>query len=95
MLPVGVRAQAPAAVADSAVTVELRGARWFDGARFVAGSRWMRGDRFVPAPRMPADSVVTLAGRWMVPPYGDAHTHSPDGARGFESIRDLYLRAGV
>jgi hypothetical protein len=30
-----------------------------------------------------------------VPPYGDAHTHSPGGARDFDTIREVYLGAGV
>ncbi len=75
--------------------VELRGGQWFEGRRFVSGSRWMRGDRFIARPGVPADSIVDLRGRWMVPPFGDAHTHSPDGPYGFEGVRDMYLRLGV
>jgi imidazolonepropionase-like amidohydrolase len=56
----------------------------------------MRGRAFVSRPRGGrADSVVALRGQWMVPPFGDAHTHSPDGAFGFAAIRDMYLRLGV
>jgi imidazolonepropionase-like amidohydrolase len=76
-------------------TVELRGGHWFDGQRFVSGSRFMRGGEFVARPATAADSVVQLGGQWMVPPFADAHTHSPDGTREFESIRDMYLRLGV
>ena len=76
-------------------TVELRHAHWFDGTRFREGARWIRGDCFVPRPVTPVDSIVDLGGQWVIPPYGDAHTHSPDGPYGFEPIRDLYLRLGV
>jgi imidazolonepropionase-like amidohydrolase len=86
---------APALGAQSAPIIELRDGRWFDGRRFVAGSRWMRAGEFVARPARAADSVVSLGGRWIVPPYGDAHTHSPDGEFGFETIRDMYLRTGV
>ena len=79
----------------AAPTVELRNAQWFDGRGFVRESRWVRGEEFVKRPARSADSVVDLTGRWMVPPYGDAHTHSPDSPFAFESIRDQYLRAGV
>lgn len=77
--------------------VELRGAMWFDGHRFVRGSRWMQDGLFVGRPlrKNGADSVVSLAGMWIVPPYGDAHTHSPDGTGMFDRIRDMYLRLGV
>ncbi len=75
--------------------VELRNGYWFTGVSFERGSRWMRGDRFVTRPRTAADSIVALDGLYMVPPYADAHTHSPDGTRDFDSVRDMYLREGV
>ncbi|HYW49605.1 MAG TPA: hypothetical protein VE861_03310, partial [Gemmatimonadaceae bacterium] len=81
--------------ATAAPLVELRGGRWFTGRGFRRGSRWMQGGRFVPRPAIAADSVVSLDGRWLVPPYADAHTHSPDGAFGFDGIRDMYLSLGV
>ena len=80
---------------SAAPLVELRGGQWFTGRRFASGSRWMRDGRFVARPAQAADSVVTLDGRWLVPPYADAHTHSPDGAFGFDGIRDMYLSLGV
>ncbi len=76
-------------------TVELRGGHWFNGQRFVNGSRFIRGGEFVERPSAKADSVVQLNGQWMVPPFADAHTHSPDGTREFDVIRDMYLRLGV
>ncbi len=89
------RTAAQVTSSPSGPVVELRGARWFDGATFTAGSRWMRDGLFVSRPAQPADSVVDLSGRFMVPPYADAHTHSPDSGFGFEAIRDTYLRVGV
>jgi hypothetical protein len=75
--------------------VELRGGHWFTGTGFATGSRFMRGERLVARPAAPVDSVIRLDGLWMVPPYGDAHTHSPDGGWDIESIRDFYLTQGV
>ena len=79
----------------AAPLVELRGGQWFTGRTFRRGSRWMQGGRFVAKPARAADSVVQLDGRWLVPPYADAHTHSPDGTFGFDGIRDMYLKLGV
>ncbi|WP_353269001.1 hypothetical protein [Gemmatimonas sp.] len=31
----------------------------------------------------------------MVPPYADAHTHSPDGAWHVDASSDMYLRLGL
>lgn len=90
---------APAAPAqpapDTTRTTEYRNARWFDGTRFAAGSRFVRSGAFVAKPARTADSVVDLRGQFVVPPYADAHTHSPDSRFNFTSVRDLYLRAGV
>ncbi|MBL0937901.1 MAG: hypothetical protein IBJ03_03340 [Gemmatimonadaceae bacterium] len=80
---------------DTGRVIEFRNAQWFDGTRFVAGSRFVRNGRFVAPPTSRPDSVVPMRGQFVVPPYGDAHTHSPDGAFNFASIRDLYLRSGV
>lgn len=87
--------QRPLVAQGTLPVVELRGGHWFDGRQFRSGSRWMRGERFVNRPRVAADSIVDMRERWMVPPFGDAHTHSPDGLWGFEGIRDMYLRLGV
>jgi imidazolonepropionase-like amidohydrolase len=75
--------------------VALRNGQWFDGRQFSAGTRWMQSGRFVPRPAVSTDSVIDLAGGFVVPPFGDAHTHSPDGRWGFDGIRDMYLRLGV
>ncbi len=55
----------------------------------------MRDGRFIDRPRTPADSVVKLDDHWLVPPFADSHTHSPDGAYGFDGIRDMYCMEGV
>jgi imidazolonepropionase-like amidohydrolase len=87
---------AGAAIAQTtAPIVELRGARWFTGQTFVRGTRWMQNGAFVNRPQAAADSVVDLSNSWMVPPFADAHTHSPDGEYAFDGIRDMYLRLGV
>ncbi|MCU0617732.1 MAG: hypothetical protein MUD17_11720, partial [Gemmatimonadaceae bacterium] len=81
--------------ASSAVTVELRDAHWFDGTRFVRGSRYVRDAHFVPRPAQRVDSVVRLGGAYVVPPFGDAHTHSPATVGDYDAIRQTYVNAGV
>ncbi len=56
------------------------GGRWFDGERFAArDTTWAVGGVFVPARPAgwtpEAGRVVRLGGRFVVPPFGDAHTH--------------------
>ncbi|MCC7055092.1 MAG: amidohydrolase family protein [Gemmatimonadaceae bacterium] len=92
-LPAG--AQAAPDTTRTTRTTEYRNARWFDGVTFTTGSRFVRNGLFVTRPRQPADSVVPMQGRFVVPPYADAHTHSPDARFNFATIRDMYLRGGV
>lgn len=73
---------------------ELANGRWWDGERFVEGSRFVAGRVFVPRPER-ADSVVDLAGRWVVPPYGDAHAHHFETPSLVERIGGMYLEAGI
>lgn len=80
---------------EASPVVELRGARWFTGQGFAAGSRWVQGGRFVARPPVGTARVVSLDGLYLVPPYADAHTHSPDGSFNWDNIRNAYLDAGV
>ncbi len=56
----------------------------------------MRGGTFVARPaRACIARVISLEGLYLVPPYADAHTHSPDGTFNWDNIRKAYLDAGV
>ncbi len=72
--------------------VEYRGGRWFDGARFVPRTMYVVEGTF--RQRRPAriDSVVDLAGGFVVPPFSDAHQHlyAP-----IEPQIRAYLRDGI
>jgi len=66
--------------------------RWWTGEGFELGSRTVAEGMFVDAPPARADSVVDLEGRWITPPFGDAHTHNLDGDT--TTARE-YVREGV
>lgn len=76
---------------------ELRDGRWLGDDGFVAGTRYTVGGRI--AARRPArvDSVIDLEGRWVVPPYGEAHNHNVDYSTPArtDSLIARYLRDGV
>jgi hypothetical protein len=73
--------------------VEYRGGQWFDGSKFVRKTMYVADG--VLHTRAPAqvDSVVDLAGGYVVPPFGDAHQHLVD-PRLDATIRD-HLQAGI
>lgn len=72
--------------------IEYRDGMWFTGAAFEPGARYVSEGSFVDAGPQDADSVVQLDGRWIVPPFGDAHTHNLDGDT---LLAEAYLREGV
>lgn len=61
--------------------IEYRGGRWFDGTAFVARSMYVVGPVFRERRPSRVDSVVNLDGRFIVPPFGDAHQHLFDPSR--------------
>jgi hypothetical protein len=73
---------------------EYRGARWFDGEHFVPRTMWVIGDRF--SARRPSNitRVVDLAGRFVVPPYGEGHNHWLEPAL-VDTYVQTYLRDGI
>ena len=86
---------APAAPAGHAY--ELRNGRWLGADGFVAGTRWVVGARLTTRRPRQVDSVIDLASRWVVPPFGEAHNHNVDyttPAR-TDSLIARYLHDGV
>lgn len=76
-----------------AQTYELRGGRWFDGRTFVARTMFVEQGRFVARRPARVDSVIDLTGRFVVPPFGEAHNHNIEGAR--TEVVAAYLAAGI
>lgn len=74
---------------------ELRNGRWFDGRGFVERTMYTQYGVFVDTPTAAVDSVIDLRGRWLVPPYGEAHNHNVEAGPGFEDRVRRYLSHGV
>jgi hypothetical protein len=79
--------------ARSAIT-RYDGGRWYDGTGFAARTVWTDGDRLRHAEPGAADAVVDLDGGWVVPPYGEAHTHWLEPGLAGTYVAE-HLRAGV
>jgi imidazolonepropionase-like amidohydrolase len=74
---------------------EYRNGRWFDGETFVEKTMYTQYGVFVDSAAAPVDSVVDLEGRWVVPPYGEAHNHNVEASQNFGELVRRYLTAGV
>jgi imidazolonepropionase-like amidohydrolase len=76
---------------------ELRGGQWLGADGFRPATRWVVDGRLTTRRPAQVDSIIDLAGRWIVPPFGEAHNHNVDFiSRGrTDSLIRRYLRDGV
>lgn len=76
-------------------TWALRDGQFFTGAGFERTTWYVVEGRFTRRRPAQVDTTVELAGVYVVPPYGDAHTHNLDGAWGLERIARAYSDEGT
>jgi len=83
--------------AASQHSYELRDGQWLGANGFERGTRYVVGTRLTRQRPAHVDSVIDLAGRWIVPPFGEAHNHNVDYTtpRRTDSLLARYLRDGV
>ncbi|MFL6246015.1 MAG: amidohydrolase family protein [Thermoanaerobaculia bacterium] len=69
--------------------------QWFDGTRFVERTVYVVDGRL--ASRRPAGKLETidLHGKFVVPPFGEAHNHNVEESPRLQSVIDRYLREGI
>src|SRR5687768_12008582 len=78
-----------------AISYELRNGRWFDGRTFIARTMWVTEERFRVSRPARVDSVIDLAGRFVVPPFADAHTHALGDGSDHEALVRTWMRRGI
>jgi hypothetical protein len=54
---------------------------WFANGAFVAGTRYIRGGQFIDAAPSAISRTIDLGGRFVVPPFGEAHNHNTSNAQ--------------
>ncbi len=69
--------------------------RWFDGSRFVPRPWWIIGGVLRASRPARVDSVIDLAGAYVVPPFGEAHNHNVESPARADALIARYLRDGV
>jgi imidazolonepropionase-like amidohydrolase len=76
-------------------SLEFANGRWYTGTGF--SNRTLYSVNGVLRTERPAriDSVLDLGGGFVVPPFGDAHTHNLDGTSNIDRVRDAYVREGT
>ncbi|OZC02705.1 aspartyl protease family protein [Rubricoccus marinus] len=88
---------AAAPLAPTAAQTAYVGGRWFTGERFAPRDTvWASGGVFTSRPLAPeAARVVDLDGRYIVPPFGDAHTHMLADSYSAGLAHELFVDRGV
>lgn len=62
------------------VTTRLSGGKWFDGQGFVSQTFYSVGGILTTGPPARVDAVLDLSGKFIIPPYADAHVHNLNDA---------------
>lgn len=70
---------------------------WFDGQTFKKAEFYSEDGMLSDTPPAHIDSVIDLAGGYVVPPFGEAHNHNVEwyGDERFTKLRDKYLKDGI
>lgn len=74
--------------------VAYENGRWFTGSAFEPRTMYVANGVFVAQPTH-IDSVVDLAGGYVVPPFAEAHNHNVEPSGRIDELIQLYLSAGV
>jgi hypothetical protein len=76
---------------------EFARGNWFDGQKFVAKNFYTVGGVLTSKPPARVDRVFDLSGKYVVPPFGEAHNHNLDWSSDerFAKVNKMYLEAGI
>ena len=97
LIPASGIAQSPfPPIANEEVYAFLNG-KWFNGKSFESKSFYTEHGLLTSRRPQRVDSVIDLRGKFVVPPFGEAHNHNVEwyGAERFYKLRDKYLKDGI
>lgn len=86
--------KADAASPGSGTTVAYVGGHVWNGERFVEQTLFVRESRFVEQVADP-ETTIDLRGGYIIPPFGDAHTHMLADPSSIDLADSLFLQNGI
>ncbi|MCC7466825.1 MAG: hypothetical protein IT261_11170, partial [Saprospiraceae bacterium] len=94
-LPVLLCLMALASAQTTSKVYEFRNGQWYDGQSF-APATWYTSNGLL-SKKAPArvDSVIDLAGKYVIPPFGDAHCSSVSENPSASNTLNMYMGEGV
>jgi pimeloyl-ACP methyl ester carboxylesterase/imidazolonepropionase-like amidohydrolase len=80
-----------------AKTCEFINGQWFDGQKFRNKTFYSASGVLTSRKPDKVDTVIDLTGKYVVPPFGEAHNHNLDWSSDeqFARIKDMYLNDGI
>ncbi len=88
---------AHAQVPTTSRNYEFANGNWFDGQKFARRTFYSVAGRLTSKRPARVDRVFDLSGKYVVPPFGEAHNHNLDWSSDerFARVNKMYLEAGV
>jgi len=95
LLPIVMAQGQVAGVGAERKNYEFANGRWFGGQKFVLKKFYSVGG--ILTSRRPArvDSAIDLSGKYVIPPFGEAHNHNVAQSSRLDATIRMYLEAGI
>lgn len=95
LLPILVAQGQVAGVGSERKNYEFANGRWFDGQKFVLKKFYSAGGTLTSRRPARVDSAIDLSGKYVIPPFGEAHNHNVAQSSRLDAIIRMYLEAGI
>ncbi|WP_299485447.1 amidohydrolase family protein [uncultured Allomuricauda sp.] len=80
----------------NSLQIQFTNGLWFNGNTFVERTVWVKnGILSFTGTYIQNDTIINLAGKYVIPPFAEAHNHNLESAYGLEKRINAYLDNGV
>ncbi len=79
----------------SSKTYEFVNGSWFDGQKFASKKFYSTGGFLTSEKPARIDSTIDLTGKYVIPPFGEAHNHNVENSERVAEVTRKYLQEGV
>jgi Amidohydrolase family len=76
-------------------TIHFHNGKWFNGTEFVNDAFYSVNGLLTKTKPAVVDTVIDLQVQYIMPPFGEAHNHSPDTELDFDVFNERYLSDGI
>lgn len=83
------------ALAAQVKSIHFINGQWFDGKEFVANDFYSVNGLLTKNAPSSVDTVVDLKQQYIIPPFGEAHNHSPETEQDLDVFIERYLADGI